>query len=119
MSSWIECHNEIDLPNIGNKPNNPNLGLSWTTLYENSYCDGEFGYDRMGLAGDDVEECRESATLDSYCSNTLYYCSPNSGFQCRCVMKDRQCKKDTVFSYSCTVERKSRFRRYTRLLNYV
>ena len=92
-----------------------NLGLSWTTLYHNSYCKGEFGYDRMGLAGDNIEECRESATLDSYCSHTLYYCSPGSGFQCRCVMKDRQCNKDTVDSYSCTVERKSRFRYYISL----
>ena len=87
------------------------LGSSWTTLYENSYCDGEFGDDRMALAADDIEECRESATLDSYCSNTLYYCFSNAGFQCRCVLKDRQCKKDTVASYPCTVETKSRFRR--------
>ena len=73
-----------------------------------TYCDGTFGYERKKLLAADPEQCREAAKKDSECSDTIYYCSPKSEFQCRCVMKNQSCIKDSIISYKCTIERRGK-----------
>ena len=80
--------------------------MRWTTLYENTYCDGTFGYERKKLSATNPEQCREAAENDSQCSNTMYYCSSSSAFHCRCVMKNQSCIKGSTSSLECTVERR-------------
>ena len=84
----------------------PISDMRWTTLYENTYCDGTFGYERKKLSATNPEQCREAAENDRQCSNTMYYCSSSSAFHCRCVIKNQSCIKGSTSSLECTVERR-------------
>ena len=86
------------------------LGSQWKPLFDNgNFCEGSFGGSRKKLTANDPEQCREVASLDSQCSDTIYHCSKSGGFICRCVMKGTTCRvvPDNPGGYWCTVEQYS------------